>query len=80
MRGANGSKRATMREKEHNLIYISDEYIKSNLANENTGDDILLLAVSADMGRVQPATSGGSRLILASLFKPMRENMVHATQ
>ena len=48
--------------------------------NENTGDDVLLLAVSADIGRVQPATSGGSRLILASLFNPMREKMVHATQ
>lgn len=69
-----------MREKEYNLISVSDEQITSNLVNKNTWDDILLLAVSADMGRVQPATSGGSRLIFASLFKPTRENMVHATQ
>ena len=80
MRGANGSRHAMMREKEYSLIFVSKKQIKLDLVNETTGDDILLLAVSADMGRVQPATSGGSRLIFASLFKPIRENMVHATQ
>ena len=80
MRGASGSRHAMMREKESNLLCVSGKQIKPDLVNKNTGDDILLLAVSADIGRVQPATSGGSRLILASLFKPMREKMVHATQ
>ena len=41
---------------------------------------LLLLAVSADMGRAQPATSGGRRLVLGSLSSPRREKITQARQ
>lgn len=55
-------------------------FTQNQRINEMPAIDSLFVAVSADIGRAQLATSGGRRLVFASLFSPRREKMIHARQ